>query len=94
MAGILCGVNESADNSNPESAPRQWQGVPSAGFTDWLAALDISLAVTTYQVGKLLLVGRNTQGEMAISSRSFRRAMGVWTDGDISPLAKLAPIVC
>jgi uncharacterized protein (TIGR03032 family) len=84
---ILCGVNDAADNTNSEPAARQWQGVASAGFTDWLAELDISLAVTTYQVGKLLLVGRDARGEMVISSRSFRRAMGVWTDGDTLWLA-------
>ncbi|MCO6043160.1 TIGR03032 family protein [Aeoliella sp. ICT_H6.2] len=53
----------------------------------WLEELDASLAVTTYQVGKLLLLGRNDRGQLATSERSFRRAMGVTTDGQTLWLA-------
>lgn len=80
-------MNESDGNPNPEHPARQWQAVASAGWTRWLAEVDVSLAVTTYQVGKLLLIGRDAEGELAISSRSFRRAMGVWTDDDTLWLA-------
>ncbi|WP_425395850.1 TIGR03032 family protein [Aeoliella sp.] len=52
----------------------------------WLEELDASLAVTTYQVGKLVLLGRSN-GRLTTSERSFRRAMGVSTDGQTLWLA-------
>lgn len=53
----------------------------SPGFVDWLVASNVSLAVSTYQVGKLLLLGVGDDLQLTISDRSFRRAMGVSTDG-------------
>ena len=47
------------------------------GFGEWLAAQDVSLAFTTYQSGKLLLVGRDTACKLAIFERSFTRCMGL-----------------
>ncbi len=64
-----------------ESPARSWRPVASPGLYDWLAKQDVSLAVSTYQVGKLLLLGRADDGELGIAERSFRRAMGIWTNG-------------
>ncbi len=71
--------------SNPPV--RNWQPVASDGLVEWLAEQNVSLAVSTYQVGKLLLVGREPDGELGIAERSFRRAMGIWTDGNTLWLA-------
>lgn len=51
--------------------------VPSAGFVHWLAEHDIALAFTTYQAGKLFLVGRDaSEQRLSIFERSFARSMG------------------
>ncbi len=49
----------------------------SPGFPEWMAAEDVSLAFTTYDTGKLFLVGRNSVGQLAVFERTFERAMGL-----------------
>jgi uncharacterized protein (TIGR03032 family) len=53
----------------------------SRHFPDWLAEQGVSLAFTTYQTGKLLLLGRNPTGQLAVFERTFNRCMGLWADG-------------
>lgn len=74
-------------NANSTKPERSWRAVPSPGFIDWLAECDVSLAVSTYQIGKLLLLGRDAGGQLSTSERNFRRAMGVSTDGQTMWLA-------
>ncbi|QDU54106.1 TIGR03032 family protein [Aeoliella mucimassa] len=71
-------VDDTPDCPRPQ---RTWQPQASAGWTEWMADQQVSLAVTTYQVGKLLLLGLSGNQQLAIAERSFRRAMGVSTDG-------------
>ena len=47
----------------------------------WLAEQRVSLAFTTYQTGKLFLVGLKPSGELAVFERTFNRCMGLWSDG-------------
>ena len=49
----------------------------SRGLVDWLASRDVSLAVSTYQTGKLFLIGRNENGQFSVFERTFERAMGL-----------------
>ena len=53
----------------------------SLHFPNWLAAQHVSLAFTTYQSGKLFLLGLNPEGRLAVFERTFNRAMGLWADG-------------
>lgn len=53
----------------------------SAGFTDWMAEQNVSLACTTYQTGKLMLLGRKSSGDLSVFERNFKRSMGLWGDG-------------
>jgi len=53
----------------------------SPGFTEFLAANDIALAFTTYQSSRLFLVGRQPDGRVSLTERTFPRAMGLWSDG-------------
>jgi hypothetical protein len=43
----------------------------------WLASEGISLAFTTYQTGKLLLLGHRDDGSLSIFERTFNRCMGL-----------------
>jgi uncharacterized protein (TIGR03032 family) len=53
-------------------SPRLWA---------WMAQEQISLAFTTYQTGKLFLLGRHPDGRLAVFERTFDRAMGLWSNG-------------
>jgi uncharacterized protein (TIGR03032 family) len=49
----------------------------SRHFTTWLAGQRASLAVTTYQAGKLLLMGTQPDGRLSVFERSLPRCMGL-----------------
>ena len=50
------------------------------GFYEWLAVEDVSLAFSTYRMGKLFLLGRGREGRIAVNERTFNRCMGLWSD--------------
>lgn len=52
----------------------------SRQFTSWLHEQRISLAFTTYQTGKLFLIGLQANGQLSIFERTFNRCMGLWAD--------------
>ena len=62
-------------------APPPLELVPSRQFTAWLAEQGLSLAFTTYQSGKLFLLGLQPDGRLAVFERSFNRAMGLAVHG-------------
>ena len=45
----------------------------------WLAEQKISLAFTTYQIGKLFFLGLKSSGELSIFERTFNRCIGLCT---------------
>lgn len=50
---------------------------PSRTFAPWLHSIGGSIAFTTYQVGKLFMIGVNAQtGRLSVFERSFPRCMG------------------
>lgn len=53
----------------------------SQRFGDWLGANDCSLALTTYQAGRLVLVGRKPDGSVRAHERLIEQCQGLWTDG-------------
>jgi len=53
----------------------------SRQFPEWMAEQCLSLAFTTYQAGKLFLIGLNPEGRLSIFERSFNRCMGLAGDG-------------
>src|SRR6187399_1192104 len=59
----------------------------SRGFNDWLAASGGSLAFTTYQAGKLFLIGLKPDGALSVFERTFPRAMGLAVSDDGRSLA-------
>ena len=54
----------------------------SRHFPEWLAGTGGSLAFTTYQAGKLFLVGVQTNGRLSIFERTFPRSMGLGVGAD------------
>src|SRR5689334_7868627 len=49
----------------------------SRGFESWLARAGGSIAFTTYQAGKLFLLGLKSDGRLSVFERSFARCMGL-----------------
>ncbi|MCA8977892.1 MAG: TIGR03032 family protein [Planctomycetes bacterium] len=64
------------DPQAPDSAASPFRYVHSAGFPALLEQLQLSLAVTTYQAGKLMFV-RSVGGKLSTLLRSFDKAMGL-----------------
>jgi len=53
----------------------------SRQFTAWLSQYRVSLAFTTYQTGKMFLIGLKGDGHLSVFERTFNRCMGLWADG-------------
>jgi uncharacterized protein (TIGR03032 family) len=49
----------------------------SPGFAAWLHAENLSIAVTTYQIGKLFLIGADTPDRLSVTERTFQRCLGI-----------------
>src|SRR5437660_4059277 len=76
--------------SQPDAANEPWVEVTgSPRFPNWLAEHQVSLAFTTYQTGKLFLLGLHPEGRLAVFERTFNRAMGLWADGQTLWLSTL-----
>ncbi len=53
----------------------------SSRFEAWLAEADCSLALTTYQRGRLFFIGRKPDGGIRAHERLIEQCQGLWTDG-------------
>ncbi len=54
----------------------------SRHFNAWMASENLSIAFTTYQTGKLFMIGLQADGRLSIFERTFPRAMGMWASAD------------
>ena len=70
------GPNSEARPS-PTVQPQTVTYTMSPGLAGWLAHEGISLAVTSYQSGKLYLLGANPRGGLMVHERFYQKAMGV-----------------
>jgi uncharacterized protein (TIGR03032 family) len=66
----------------------------SPGFSRFLGAQKIGLAISSYQSGKFYLLGQNVNGGLLVDERFFRKAMGICVpDKDTILLATLFQIL-
>jgi uncharacterized protein (TIGR03032 family) len=72
----------------PPTEPRCDVG-GSRYFAAWMAEQRVGLAFTTYQAGKLFLVGQHPDGRLAAVERTFNRCMGLWAGGQTLWLSSL-----
>jgi len=61
----------------------------SRQFSDWMGEQNLSLALTTYQAGKLFFLGRKPDGKLAVFERSFNRCLGLCGNGQTLWLSSL-----
>ena len=73
----------------PQSpSPASMTNTPSLEITtsrqllDWLAEQQLSIALTTYQIGKLFSLGLKANGELSVFERTFNRCMGLCNSRD------------
>ena len=69
-------------STEPAAAPEAFVLSSSRHFPEWLARMGASLAFTTYQAGKLFLLGLKPDGRLAVFERSFARCMGLGVSAD------------
>lgn len=67
----------SQSSPSTTKAPLPVEIVASRHFVDWMQAQKISLAISTYQSSRLMLLGVNGQGQLSGFERVFERAMGL-----------------
>ncbi len=53
----------------------------SRQFSNWMLQHKLGLAFTTYQAGKLFLLGLQPDGRLSVFERTFNRCLGLWGDG-------------
>jgi len=75
-------VAEAGADGQPAEKPKditklKVQKSCSRGFGAWLAQHRISLAVTSYQTGRVYLIGSDPNGRVSFFERIFERAMGI-----------------
>lgn len=73
-------MDSAADHTKP--SPPALEISASRQFTSWLASEKVSLAFSTYQTGKLFLIGLTQSGKLSVFERTFERCMGLWTSPD------------
>ncbi len=72
-----------------DRAANSLQLTPSRRFAQWLAGSGASLAFSTYQAGKLFLIGTTPDGQLSVFERTFARAMGLARSGNTLWLGSL-----
>ncbi len=78
----------SAGDSSPPYAVEA-----SPGFAAWLHQEGAALAITTYQIGKLFLIGAPAPDRLSVTERTFQRCLGIAADGNSLYLAGLNNIL-
>jgi uncharacterized protein (TIGR03032 family) len=80
------------DPANPQPEQPAVTYSMSSGFVGTLARLNVSIAVSSYQSGKLYMLGRNPQGGLMVDERLFQKAMGICVENNSLVLASLFQI--
>lgn len=73
-------MSEPRETETPSTPQLELMG--SRHLTSWMAESYLSIAFTTYQSGKLFLLGLQPDGRLSVFERTFNRCMGLCTDGN------------
>jgi uncharacterized protein (TIGR03032 family) len=77
-------LSASPSPSSPSmtSAAPAFEITTSRQLLSWMAEQQLSLALSTYQIGKLFSLGLKASGELAVFERTFNRCMGLCPSGN------------
>lgn len=70
------------DTSSPPPEKPELAITASRHLIEWMAGLGVSLGLSTYQAGKLFLVGVQPNGRLSVYERTFNRCMGLHASAD------------
>jgi len=70
-----------AENAPAPKPPEPVKKSCSAGLTAWMRRQQLSIAFTSYQSGRLYLLGSDPKGRLSFHERIYQRAMGVVGNG-------------
>lgn len=76
----MASQNDSQDPSAPRRPPLSLE--PSRFLADWLRQQRVGLALTTYQIGKLFLIGLKSRDVLSVFERTFDHCMGLCASPD------------
>jgi uncharacterized protein (TIGR03032 family) len=76
----LTGDRPDGAASGQAAAQPTFKLTASRQFTSWLGEQRASLAFTTYQAGKLFLIGLKPDLGLSVFERTFNRCMGLWAN--------------
>jgi uncharacterized protein (TIGR03032 family) len=65
------------ENQEAKATQSSLEITASRQMTDWMAEQNLAIALTTYQVGKLFMLGAKPAGGLSVFARSFKRCMGL-----------------
>jgi uncharacterized protein (TIGR03032 family) len=74
----------STDPAAETPSPAEAKGpilLAAPGFTAWLHGAGVSVALTTYQAGRIILLGLRPDGTLRAHERLIEQCQGLWTDG-------------
>ena len=77
------------DHSVPAVVPGTVTYSCSPGLGAFLSSLNAAIAISSYQSGKLYLIGGKPNGGLSVHERFFRKAMGIYTAPNTIVLAYL-----
>src|SRR5262245_55654983 len=66
-----------SENAPAQKAPEPVRKSCSPGLTAWMRRNLVSIAFTSYQSGRLYLLGSDPNGRLSFHERIYQRAMGV-----------------
>lgn len=91
MTDLESKMQTAPENAEKAQEPAENYSI-STGFVNLLNAQNISIAVTSYQSGRLYLLGRNPKGGLMINEQYFQKAMGLHYADNTLYMATLANI--
>jgi uncharacterized protein (TIGR03032 family) len=74
---LMPNSEHSTNGTTTAAASPQLEITTSRQMLSWLAEQNLSIALTTYQIGKLFFLGLKDNGEMSVFERTFNRCMGL-----------------
>ncbi len=81
------------NDSEPKNKPTKTDINFSAGLANFLHSNNISLGFTSYQTGRLYLIGSSADGKLALHEVQYPQAMGVQGDNERIYLGTLTQVI-
>ncbi len=75
-------TSDATAERQPAASAPSFEITTSRQLLAWMAEQKLSIALTTYQIGKLFSLGLKANGELSVFERTFNRCMGLCPSGN------------